>query len=825
MKIKYLFKALALLLTLALVLPLAACNSKTVNFADPLDKGEVEYVFPQSKTYLNGQDIEGQWGSGMYTGSGKYGIGDPFVLRYNGKYYMYPSSDWGVGEEEGIKVFSSDDLVHWTYEGFAVQGAEVDAAYAPEVVYYNGWFYLCESQAGRGHYIFRSQSPIGPFERVTDNFGRNIDGAFWIGDDGQLYFLYPTGNTIQIAPIDLETMLPGIETALTGTLNGWTEGPGFFRRGDYLYMTYAGNSVVSDAYRVGYSYQLGTDPEGMFIMPDNNLLLLKTDANGFRGLGHSSNVIGPDLDSWYTAYHNLVAQAGPQRRYMVDKLLTSGALVTANGPSDTGSAMPERPDFETRGTDTLKAAGNFLLSEKTSEVVFTAEFNFTPAKGGTTQMVFGYMDEKNYIQVAWNDASKTLTLTAVSEGKEEVLGSEVIDFLAPDALHTLRVEQGANRLMVYMDTMCKFDIDRSGAAGKIGVAGDAQWGYLAFSNDAFGTSDFETVKLVPGTFPAVHYLKGENRGFFIKNAAEKADGIRQGEKENTYLETDSNAYALVLDTAGDWVKYAIQATEEGFHGLSARIHTASAGAKFQIIVDSKDVYTFTVPSSGLTDEFVNLMLGQFPLTEGNHTLKLRLLSGKMEMTQFLLEPTNPTELKYENALNEINEKGWSYIGNWKIIDGAHVARSGDTAYAYAGDARMTDFAVEVEVAMTEEATIYDAGILLRAQDHVLGAGVDESMRGYYLSIRNDQITLNRYNYGSETLDLMSVEWQKNEFHKIKVTVKNNHILVYVDDMENPAIDHYDSNAFLTGQIALCSNKAGCAFKNIAIQTLEREEKQ
>lgn len=819
MKRKHLFQVLAVLLILALVLPLAACNAKTVNYADPLDEGEMEYVFSKSETYLNGRDIEGQWGSGMYTGSGQYGIGDPFVLRYDGKYYMYPSSDWGVGEEEGIKVFSSEDLVNWTYEGFAVQGEEVDSAYAPEVVYYNGWFYLCESQAGRGHYIFRSQSPIGPFERITDNFGRNIDGAFWIGDDGELFFLYPTGNTIQIAPVDQETMLPGIETGLTGTINGWTEGPGLFRRGDYLYMTYSGNSVVSDAYRVGYSYQLGTDPQGQFIMPDNNLLLLCTDADGFRGLGHNSNVIGPDLDSWYTAYHNLVAQAGPQRRYMVDKLLTSGALVTANGPSNNGSAIPERPDFETRGTDALLEEGNWLLSEKCSEAVYTAEFNFTPAQGGTVSMVFGYEDEKNHMRATWDDISKTLTLTAVSGGKEELLGSKTVDFLSAGVVHTLRVEQGASRLKAYMDTMCKLDLTCSGTTGKIGVAGDAQWGYLAFSNDVFGTSDFETVKLVPGTFPAVCYLKGENRGFSISNASVRAEGIRQGEKENTYLETGSNAFALVLDTAGDWVKYAIQVTEDGFHGLSARISTASTGARFQIIVDSSEIYTFTVPSAGLTDEFVNLMLGQFPLTEGNHTLKIRLLQGKMEMTQFLLEPTNPTELSYENALDEINEKGWSYIGNWKIIDGAHVARSGDTAYAYAGDARMTDFTVEVEVAMTEEATIFDAGLLLRAQDHVLGGGVDESFRGYYLSIRNDQITLNRYNYGSNTLDLIGVQWQKNEFHRIKATVENNHILIYVDDMDTPVIDYYDSSAFLTGQIALCSNKAGCAFKNIKINTL------
>ena len=120
--------------------------------------------------------------------------------------------------------------------------------------------------------------------------------------------------------------------------------------------------------------------------------------------------------------------------------------------------------------------------------------------------------------------------------------------------------------------------------------------------------------------------------------------------------------------------------------------------------------------------------------------------------------------------------------------------------------------------MTEEATIYDAGILLRAKDHVLNSGVEESFRGYYLSLRNDQVTLSRYNYGAENLDLVGVDWLQGEYHKIKVTMENNHILVYVDDMDVPVIEYYDANAYLAGQVALCSNKAGCAFKNFKIKT-------
>lgn len=808
---------LALMLVMALLLPLAACNSQT-DFGKAVDEGEIAYIFTQSETYCNGQAIEGQWGASQDTSGGDYGIGDPFVMRYDGKYYMYPSSSHPENGVAGIKVFSSDDLVNWTYEGFAVEGEEANYAYAPEVVYYNGAFYLCEAPAGQGHYIYKSDSPVGPFERVTDNFGRKIDGAFWIGDDGQLYFLYPDNNVMNIAPIDTQTMLPGIETSLAGTLNGWTEGPGMFRRGDMLYLTYTGNAVTSDSYRVGYSYQMGLDPEGQYIMPDNNLLILETGPDNFRGLGHSSNVIGPDLDSWYTAYHNLISTAGPQRGYMVDKLVTNGGMVMANGPTYSEVSVPERPDFETRGTDDMQTAGEWSLSDQSSEKVYTVEFNFIPQAGGVSHMAFGYKDQNNYCQVSWDDTTKTLTLSAISGGKEEILGSETIDFLNADVLHTVRVEQGATRLLVYIDAMRKLDVQYKGTAGQIGVAGDAQWSYVAFSNDALGTSDFDTVKMIEGSFPAVHYLKGENRGFSIKNAEVKDDGIRQGEKENTGYDEFSGIYTLKLDTAGDWVKYAIRVTGEGYYGISADISSASAGARFQVIVDSKDIYTYTVPKSGIKDDFANLLLGHIPLTEGEHTLKIRLAEGSMEVASFTLEPSNPTELVYENALDEINEQGWSYIGNWKIIDGVHTARSGDTAFAYAGDDKLTDFTVEVEVAMTEEASIYDAGILLRAKHHVISNSMDESFCGYYLSLRNDQVTLSRYNYGSENLDLVGVDWLQGEYHKIKVTMKNNHIMVYVDDMDEPIMEYYDANAFLYGQVALCSNKAGCSFRNFKIQT-------
>lgn len=41
---------------------------------------------------------------------------DPFVLRHNGRYYLYTT-----GRAE-ICVYESEDLVHWTFRGYCTQG-------------------------------------------------------------------------------------------------------------------------------------------------------------------------------------------------------------------------------------------------------------------------------------------------------------------------------------------------------------------------------------------------------------------------------------------------------------------------------------------------------------------------------------------------------------------------------------------------------------------------------------------------------------------------------------------------------------------------------
>lgn len=129
-----------------------------------------------------------------------YGIGDPFVMRYNGMYYLYCST---LDSELGVRGYKSADLVNWApmtgeglREGYVSQDNITKAAYAPEVYYWNGMFYMYTSPAGNGHYVLTSESPEGPFVKATNSFGLSIDGSVLIDDDESLYFTYADNGGI-----------------------------------------------------------------------------------------------------------------------------------------------------------------------------------------------------------------------------------------------------------------------------------------------------------------------------------------------------------------------------------------------------------------------------------------------------------------------------------------------------------------------------------------------------------------------------------------------------------------------------------------------------
>ncbi len=114
---------------------------------------------------------------------------DPFVLAYDGKYYLYHS----LGRA-GLGCRVSADLENWS-ESVRVFAPPQDFHgvdsffWAPECHYWNGNFYIFTSVRSKltGHRsisVYRANNPLGPFEDIA---GGCISPRDWDAIDGTLY--------------------------------------------------------------------------------------------------------------------------------------------------------------------------------------------------------------------------------------------------------------------------------------------------------------------------------------------------------------------------------------------------------------------------------------------------------------------------------------------------------------------------------------------------------------------------------------------------------------------------------------------------------------
>lgn len=128
-------------------------------------------------------------------------VRDPFILVEGGRYYMYGTGLAG-GPGYGCRV--SDDLENWgePHRVFTPpEGHTGDGCWwAPECHKYKGAFYLFatyhDSVCGhRGVAVFRADSPLGPFEQISDGFVTpddtdSIDGTLYVDPRGVPYMVY-----------------------------------------------------------------------------------------------------------------------------------------------------------------------------------------------------------------------------------------------------------------------------------------------------------------------------------------------------------------------------------------------------------------------------------------------------------------------------------------------------------------------------------------------------------------------------------------------------------------------------------------------------------
>ncbi len=131
-------------------------------------------------------------------------IRDPYVLPWDGKYYLYGTRGptcWG--RADGFDVYTGSDLENWEgpFECFHNDGTFwADRNYwAPEVHEWRGGFYMFASfkaeNVCRGTAILRADGPLGPFRPhsegpVTPRDWECLDGTFYVSRAGRPYMVF-----------------------------------------------------------------------------------------------------------------------------------------------------------------------------------------------------------------------------------------------------------------------------------------------------------------------------------------------------------------------------------------------------------------------------------------------------------------------------------------------------------------------------------------------------------------------------------------------------------------------------------------------------------
>ncbi len=286
---------------------------------------------------------------------------DPFALSYNGRVYIYMSSDdYEYNTDGSIKdnsfaklnrvfVISSADMVNWTDHGaIPVAGANganngqgiakwAGASWAPAAAVKNingkDKFFLYFANSGSGIGVLTADSPIGPW---TDPLGKALvtqstpgvagvtwlfDPAVFVDDDGTGY-LYCGGGipndqnqtsianpkTARVIKLGAD-MISVVGSASTIDAPFMFEDSGIHKYNGKYYYSYCIN--FSGTHPASYpkgeiGYMTSSSPMGPFTYAGH---FLKNPGAFFGGGGNNHHTVFKFNNQWYVVYHTQTVSA------------------------------------------------------------------------------------------------------------------------------------------------------------------------------------------------------------------------------------------------------------------------------------------------------------------------------------------------------------------------------------------------------------------------------------------------------------------------------------------------------------------------------------
>lgn len=768
-----------------------------------------------------------------------YGFGDPFVLRFNGRYYLYPSSR---DDQIGVRCWSSRDLTNWRYEGVCCVDPTSKGAYAPEVFRWNDAFYMITSPAGRGHYVYRAAAPVGPFERVTENFGLSIDGSAFVDDEpnaetgaADVYFYSAADPAIRAYRMSAPNVVDPTPLPTKLNMRGWTEGPNVFRVDGVYYATYCGNHVFSRGYRIDAAS--GSSPLNLSPVPDVPILVSTEDAP--VGIGHNSVVKGPNLDLYYLAYHTLLGRGKvrgwPVRDARIDRIVLNRDVLTVVGPTRTPQTLPlpdaaawfdadadlarlepladAAPRLE-NGFLRLGADAAVLLRDAAFDADFTAEFNVAlPGGSGKAGVLFAYRDAQNFGRVEIDGATNGVRIVFTVDGQETAVEAapapafgEAVSFAS---LRSVQVERSGYRYTFYVDDRKLADLENAALdGGQIGYftsTPDARFGFLGATAATEGRSAARLAEPVPGALSFAY--RSTNAGNAPVEVATKS-----GKRQRVAELRGGDAISLELDVA-----------EAGLYDAALR-YSATEPARATLEIAGSDAQQTVEIALAPTqdDAFETALRRRIALPRGKVRLRIAAAPG----SSFLLSRLDLTpSAAVANATDfaPVFDAPAYSDGAWKVADGSLVSREknpfGKRLY---GDAAWGDYRVDATLEFLDGRP--NGGVVFRVQAPALG-GPNNSpklgtnfFRSYFVGFARNAVVLGKHEFDWKALARKEFRFEPNQKIDLRIEARGAEIVVFVDGAE--ALRYVDPTPFVSGRVGVRACDAALKVDRLSVEPLE-----
>lgn len=703
-------------------------------------------------------------------------IGDPFLMRHDGRFYLYCSSH---SREPGIKCWVSDDMIHFDYQGFVCVDERTIGAYAPEVAYNAGKFWMVTSPKGSGHYLLRSDSPLGPFEVVSDNLGIGIDGSIFVDDDGRSWFYRASQQGIRVhempTPDEIDVRSKVIDASYLGH---WTEGPQVIKRDGRYFLTDTGNHVCCRGYHVDYTVSHEGADRGYRKLHDGLLLLETRDE--YHALGHSSTCVGPDMDTMYIVYHkNIIGEYNNplHRSLCIDRLFFNGDRMYTNA-TWWNQPAPLQPVCVSRDGEGLVDG---CLPVETG-ATYTAEINVCLTEDAGTVHFSG--------ETLTMRRDRSWMLTTGENG----LFPQNVDMTA---LITIKVSLHQGLLVLCVNGMEFLGKQTDLGGGKIGVGKGCAPSFVGFSAVAQGSTEGWTPKSVPGAFDAVHALV-----------------------EHANAEGETGCHAIVLQT-GETARYALNVWKKRKYHLAMTVKASA-----QHITLTVNGVAMTAPSTGAATEdgMEKRYFGEIELPAGYGELQI---SAEETVTIDRIYITEADEFTPAVIIDKGEDvtKGVLYAIGHKQRGSMHHKFCGYTAAEVYGEAwyggqgwngaNWRDMAVHAVINWKPCAPDAHVAIYLRSSretwhQHQVAAG----RFAYAVQIAERGIRLCKQQYNENVLAEAPIHMNWGDQLKLTFRVKGSRITV---EGENGLLLEYTDPMPLTaGRVGLSASTDGLGFEYVEV---------